>query len=57
MIWPSRHGMLYGMTWRACHSYGIAWYIVWPGGHAGYMVRPTRHGIWYGLVHMAWCMV
>ena len=43
--------MFYGMTWRACHGLwyglvGMAWYIVWPGGHAGYMVQPSGHGIW-----------
>ena len=58
MIWPCEDDMLYGMTWRTCHGlwYGLAgtvWYIVWPGAHAGYMVRPSGHGIWYGLVRIA----
>ena len=62
MIKPDGHGMLYGMTWRACHGlwYGLAcmpWYIVWPGGQAGYTVRHSGYGIWYGLVCMAWYMV
>ena len=48
MIWPGGHGILYGMTWRACH--GFYMYIVWPRGHAGYMVRPIE-GMVYG---MAW---
>ena len=30
---------------------------VWPGGHAGYMVRPNGHSTWYGLVRMAWYTV
>ena len=47
------------MTFRACHGLGyglagITWYIVWPGGHAGYMVGPSGHSIWYGLVGIAW---
>ena len=62
MVWPDGHGMLYGMTWRACHGSwyglaGMAWYILRPGGHEGYMVPPSGHGTGYGLVHMVWYMV
>ena len=55
MVWPGLawHGIWYGVA-------GIAWYMVWPGGH--HMVYGSaRHGachsIWYGLAGMAWCMV
>ena len=42
--------MVYGMTCRA-------WHIVLPGGHGGYVVRPSGHGIWNGLVGIVWYMV
>ena len=44
MIWPDRHGMIYGMA-------AVAWYILWPGVlHMVYgMAWRTSHGIWYGL--------
>ena len=50
MNWRAYPGLLYGLA-------GMVWYIIWTGGHAGYMVRPSGHGISYGLVRMAWYMV
>ena len=43
MVWPSGHGMIYGMA--------RAWYMLWPGGHhmVYVMAWRTSHGIWYGL--------
>ena len=41
--------MVYGMAWLAWH--GMKY------GQAGYMVRPSRHDIWYGLVRKAWYIV
>ena len=58
-FWYDIAGMSWCMSW--CMAWfglaGTVWYIVWPGGHAGYMVRPSGHGMWNGLVCMAWYMV
>ena len=49
--------MVYGMAWRVWH--GMAWYIVWPCGHAGNMVWPGGHRMvyGYGMAGIAWSMV
>ena len=52
-IWPSGHGMAYGMALRYMAwymiSHGMAWFMVWPGD--------VWHGILYGLAGMAWYMI
>ena len=49
---PTWHGIWYGLL-------GMAWYVVWPGGHGRTygMAWRTWHGIWYGLADMALYMV
>ena len=34
--------MVYGMAWR-----GMAWYIVWPGGHGMVHDKALRGMAWY----------
>ena len=61
MVWPGRHGMVFGMAWE-----GMAWYIVLPvwTWHDICMALRVLHGIcygmmviWYGLADMAQYMV
>ena len=50
MVWPGRHGMLYGMVYRACHD-------IWCGlaGMVTGMAWWASHGIshWHSLVFRA----
>ena len=42
MVWPGGDGILYVMAWRCMVCYTVC---------------PGWHGIWYGLVGMAWYVV
>ena len=62
MVWPDGHGMLYGMTWMACHGlwYDLAgmqsiWYDL--AGMVYGMAWCAWLGIWYGLAGIVWCTV
>ena len=48
MDWSSRHGMIYGVVWRAWHG----WYMVWHGGHR--MVYDWSGEVWHGIYY---CLV
>ena len=59
MVWPGKHGMVYGMALQAWHGIcyglvGIAWYMLLLGspGMVYGMSWQAWHGIWYCLVRV-----
>ena len=61
MVWPTGHGMVFGMAWEAMAWYmvlpGYTWYDIWYGLGPWHGICYGMTGIWYGLAHMAWYMV
>ena len=60
MVWPGRHGMIYGMAWRLWHGIcyglaGITLYMVWPGGHRMVYCMTWQDMSWYVERHNITC--